>query len=91
MRLGISLAFFVVESAVFAIITISPYASIGTLLRIHTTLAAVLFALALFLRKVEWVKPYWPVCTALFVDGAAVLVSTLYPVVQRTQFGVRGR
>ncbi|MGB6339601.1 MAG: CPBP family intramembrane glutamic endopeptidase [Candidatus Aminicenantaceae bacterium] len=75
---GVFLLFFVVEAIVFAIITFSPYLSKNTLLCFHTGLTATLLVVALFLRRSERGKQYWPVCYALFVAGAAVLLSGLF-------------
>ncbi|MGB6867291.1 MAG: CPBP family intramembrane glutamic endopeptidase [Candidatus Aminicenantaceae bacterium] len=75
---GVFLLFFVVEAMVFAIITFSPYLSKNTLLCFHTGLTATLLVVALFLRRSERGKQYWPVCYALFVAGAAVLLSGLF-------------
>ena len=75
---GFFLLFFVVGMMVFAIITLSPYLSINTRLGFHAALTATLLVIALFLRRSERGKPYWPVCYVLFVAGAAVLLSTLF-------------
>ena len=75
---GFFLLFFVVEAMVFAIITLSPYLSRNTLLGFHAALTVTLLVLALFLRRSERGKPYWPVCYVLFVAGAAVLLSGLF-------------
>lgn len=75
---GVFLLFFVVEAMVFAIITFSPYLSKNTLLCFHAGLTATLLVVALFLRRSERGKQYWPVCYALFVAGAAVLLSGLF-------------
>lgn len=77
-RIGFFLAFFVAESAVFAIITLSPYMSFAILLPIHAALTAVLFVPALFLRRSVWGRRYALVCAALFVAAVAVLLSTAY-------------
>lgn len=87
-RIGFFLAFFVAESAVLAIITLSPYMSFATLLPIHAALAAVLFVLALFLRRSEWGRRYASVCAAFFVAAVAVLPSTAYSDELLQLFGV---
>lgn len=75
---GVFLLFFVVQTMVFAIITFSPYLSKSTLLYFHAGLTATLLVVALFLRRSERGKPYWPVCYVFFVAGAAVLLSALF-------------
>ena len=75
---GVFLLFFVVEAMVFAIITFSPYLSKNTLFCFHAGLTTTLLIVALFLRRSERGKQYWPVCYALFVAGAAVLLSGLF-------------
>jgi len=77
-KTGLFALFFVVEMMVFAIITLSPYSSMGTLLAVHVALTAILLVLALFLRRSERGKSYWPVCYAFFVAAAAVLLSGLF-------------
>ena len=76
-RAGLFVVFFVVESMVFAILTLSPYLSVDTLLTAHVALTAVLLVAALFLRRSARGRPYWPVCFAFFVAAAAVLLSGL--------------
>jgi membrane protease YdiL (CAAX protease family) len=71
------LALFVVESLVLAIITLAPYLPGKALLGFHIALIAVLLAAALLLRRSPKGQPYWLVCYALFVAGAAVLLSGL--------------
>jgi len=63
---------------VFAIITLSPYLPQTALLGFHAGLTVVLLIIALFLRRSEKGKPYWPVFYAFFVAGAAVLTSGLF-------------
>ena len=75
---SVFLLFFIVESMVFAIITLSPYLPQTALLGFHAGLTAVLLIIALFLRRSEKGKPYWPVFYAFFVAGAAVLTSGLF-------------
>ena len=75
---GVFLLFFVVEAMVFAIITFSPYLSKNTLFCFKACLTTTLLIVALFLRRSERGKQYWPVCYALFVAGAAVLLSGLF-------------
>lgn len=72
------LLFFILESLVFAIITLSPYLSQTTLLGFHTGLTITLLIIALFLRRSENGKIYWPVFYVFFVAGAAVLTSYLF-------------
>jgi membrane protease YdiL (CAAX protease family) len=72
------LLFFFLESLVFAIITFSPYLSGNTLLTFHMVLTTALLAIAMWFRRVEKGKPYWPVFYVFFVAGAAVLISTLF-------------
>ena len=75
---SVFLLFFVVESLVFAIITLSPYLPQDTLLGFHAGLTAFLLIIALFLRRSEKGKPYWPLFYAFFVAAVAVLVSGLF-------------
>ena len=75
---SVFLLFFIVESLVFAIITLSPYLPQTALLGFHAGLTAVLLIIALFLRRSEKGKTYWPVFYAFFVAGAAVLTSGLF-------------
>ena len=75
---GLFALFFVVESMVFAVITLSPYASMDTLLAVHGALTTILLVAALLLRRTEKGRPHWPVYYALFVAGAAVLLSGLF-------------
>ena len=77
-RAGLFAAYFIVESMVFAILTLSPYFSMGTLLAVHAALTAILLVAALLLRGSERGKPFWPVCYAFFVAAVAVLLSGLY-------------
>ena len=62
----------------FSIITLSPYLPRTTLLGFHTGLTAVLLIIALFLKRSEKGKTYWPVFYIFFVAGAAVLTSFLF-------------
>lgn len=75
---GTFLLFFVVESLVFAIITLSPYLPQTALLGFHAGLTVILLFIAMFLRKSEKGKQYWPVFYAFFVAGAAVLISGIF-------------
>ena len=77
-KTSVFLLFFVLEMMVFAIITLSPYLPRYTLLYSHAAYTAALLVLALFLRRSERGKPYWPVFYALFVAGLAVLLSGLF-------------
>lgn len=75
---SVFLLFFIVESLVFAIITLSPYLPQTALLGFHAGLTAVLLIIALFLRRSGKGKPFWPVFYAFFVAGVAVLTSGLF-------------
>ena len=75
---SVFLLFFIVETMVFAIITLSPYLPQTALLGFHAGLTVVLLIIALFLRRSVKGKPYWPVFYAFFVAGAAVLASGLF-------------
>jgi len=75
---SVFLLFFIVETMVFALITLSPYLPQTALLGFHAGLTAVLLIIALFLRRSGKGKPYWPVFYAFFVAGAAVLTSGLF-------------
>jgi membrane protease YdiL (CAAX protease family) len=77
-RAGVFLAFLIVGSLVFAIITLSPYLPMRRLLTGHAVLTAVLLVVALLLRTSARGRPYWPVCYVFFVAAVAVLLSTLY-------------
>jgi membrane protease YdiL (CAAX protease family) len=70
--------FFIVETSVFAIITLSPFFPQTALLGFHAGLTAVLLIISLFLRRIDKGKPYWTVFYAFFVAGAAVLTSYLF-------------
>ena len=74
-KTGLFVVFFVVEMAVFAIATLSPYVSMGALISSHVALTAILLVATLVLRISERGRPYWPVCAVFFVAAAAVLVS----------------
>ena len=75
---GAFLLFFIMESTVFAIITLSPYMSKTVLLGFHTGLTATLLIIALFLKRSESGRPYWPVFYVFFVAAVAVLISSLF-------------
>ena len=75
---SVFLLFFIVETMVFSLITLSPYLPQTVLIGFHTGLTAVLLIIALFLRRSGKGKPYWPVFYAFFVAGAAVLASGLF-------------
>lgn len=75
---SVFLLFFIVETMVFALITLSPYLPQTALLGFHAGLTAVLLIIALFLQRSGKGKPYWPVFYAFFVAGAAVLTSGLF-------------
>jgi membrane protease YdiL (CAAX protease family) len=77
-KCGAFLLFFIVESMAFAIITLSPYLPRTALLGFHTGLTAALLFIALFFRRSEIGRPYWPVFYAFFVAGVAVLISGLF-------------
>ena len=72
------LLFSVVGAMVFAIIPLSPYLSKNTLLYFHTGLTITLLVVALFLKRSERGRRYWPVFYIFFVAGAAVLLSGLF-------------
>jgi uncharacterized protein len=72
------LLFFISETMVFAIITLSPFLSGNTLLTFHMILTAALLVLAMVLRSSKNGKPYWSVFYVFFVAGVAVLISTLF-------------
>ena len=75
---SVFLLFFIVETMVFALITLSPYLPQTALLGFHAGLTAALLIIALFLRRSRKGKQYWPVFYAFFVAGAAVLTSGLF-------------
>jgi len=75
---GVFLLFFIVESMVFAIITLSPYLAKSVLFGFHTSFTVVLLIVALFLRRSERGKPYWSVFYVFFVAAAAILISGLF-------------
>ena len=77
-RSSVFLLFFIVESLVFSIITLSPYLPRTTLLGFHAGLTAVLLIISLFLKRSEKGETYWPVFYIFFVAGAAVLTSVLF-------------
>lgn len=75
---GHFLLFFLAETMVFAIITLSPYLSKNALLFFHIGFTAMLLVVSLILRRGERGKSYWPVIYIFFVAGTAVLVSVLF-------------
>lgn len=75
---GHFLLFFLAETMVFAIITLSPYLSKNALLVFHIGFTAMLLVVSLILRRGERGKSYWPVIYIFFVAGTAVLVSVLF-------------
>jgi membrane protease YdiL (CAAX protease family) len=75
---SVFLLFFIVESMVFSIITLSPYFSKTALFGFHARLTAVLLIIALLLRRNERGKSFWPVIYVFFVAAAAVLISGLF-------------
>lgn len=75
---SVFLLFFIVQSLVFSIITLSPYLPRTTLLGFHAGLTSVLLIIALFLKRSEKGKKYWPVFYIFFVTGVAVLTSVLF-------------
>ena len=77
-RGSVFLLFFIVESMVFAIITLSPYLSETVLFGYHAGLTVVLLIIALFLRRSERGKSFWPVFYIFFVAATAVLMSSFF-------------
>lgn len=77
-KVGIFVLFFIIESLVFCLITLSPYLPQTILLNFHIGLTAVLLLVALYLKRSEKGKLFWPVFYAFFVAGAAVLISFLF-------------
>lgn len=77
-KILVFLLFFVVESMVFAIIPLSGFLPMPSLLIMQVVLLAILLIVTLWLRRSEIGRPYWPVCYAFFVGGLAVLVSTIF-------------
>ena len=77
-KASVFLLFFIVESMVFAIITLSPYLPKHILFGYHIGFTVVLLIIALFLRRSERGKPYWPVFYVFFVASAAILISGLF-------------
>jgi membrane protease YdiL (CAAX protease family) len=75
---SVFLLFFLTENMVFAIITLAPYLAKTILLIFHVSLTAILFLCALFLRRSERGKPYWPIFYIFFVAAAAILTSYLF-------------
>ncbi len=72
------LLLFILETMVFAIITLSPYSSGKALLLFHILLTASLLVITLLLRRIAKGKPYRPIFYVLFVAATAVLISTLF-------------
>jgi len=72
------LLFFLLESAVFAPITLSPYFPQKTMLYALGSLTAILLVIALVTRASERWKIYWPVCYAFFLAGLVVLLSMYF-------------
>ena len=70
--------FFVVESAVFAIMPLSGLLPRPALLYMQAGLAAILLAVSLLLRRSCNGRPYWQVFYAFFVGALAVLVSVIF-------------
>ena len=75
---SIFLLFFIIESLVFSIITLSPYLPRNTLLSFHAGITAILLIIALILKRSDKGETYWPVFYIFFVAGAAVLTSVLF-------------
>jgi membrane protease YdiL (CAAX protease family) len=72
------LLFFIVESMVFAIITLSPYLPERILSGYHSGLTVVLLIATLFLRRSERGRPYWSVFYVFFIASVAILISGLF-------------
>ena len=70
--------FFVLESSVFAIIPLSMIMPIALLLGIHSCIIVVLLIAAVFSRMNARGRSYFPVVSALFAAGTAVLLSALF-------------
>jgi hypothetical protein len=77
-KIGVFWLFFLMESFVFALITLSPYLPQTALLGFHVGLTAMFLIIAMFLRRSEKGKSFWPVFYAFFMAGAAVLTSSLF-------------
>jgi len=72
------LLFFIVESMVFTIITLSLYLSMTVLFGFHTGITTMLLIVTLILRNSEIGKPMWPMFYVFFVPAAAILISGLF-------------
>ncbi|RDE16103.1 MAG: hypothetical protein C4K48_02355 [Candidatus Thorarchaeota archaeon] len=77
-RAGYFLLFFMLESAIFAIIPLSSIVSITILLVIHACIIAALLAAAVLLRISKRGREYFQVFYAFFAAGAVVLLSSLF-------------
>ena len=77
-RVGHFLLFFVIESAIFAIIPLSSIVSITILVIIHACIVAALLAAAVLSRARQSGREYFQVFYALFAAGTVVLLSTLF-------------
>lgn len=87
-KILVFLVFFLLESMVFAIITLSPYLPKTGLLYYHVGLTTALLVVALVMRGNDRVKPYWPLFYAFFVAGAAIFISSLFSDDLLRTFGV---
>ncbi len=77
-KIVVFLLFFIVGTMVFAIIPLWSHISEHRLLCYHAALTGILLITALFLRRSERGRQYWPICYVFFVAGIAVLLSTLF-------------
>jgi hypothetical protein len=77
-KIIIFLVFFILGIMVFAIIPLWSHISENKLLSYHVVLSGILLITALFLRRNERRRQYWPICYVFFVAGIAVLLSTLF-------------
>jgi len=77
-KIGFFIVFLVLQAMVFAIFPLSARLPINDLLYGQAGLSVLLLLAALGLRRSETGKKYWRVVYALFVAGAAVLLSALF-------------
>lgn len=77
-RVGHFLLFFVLESAIFAIVPLSSIVSITILLIVHVCIVAALLAAGVLLRISKRGREYFQVFYAFFAAGTVVLLSALF-------------